>query len=51
MKATPAKKRLLVRNQTATAIMAAGRINSKILTIKVIMAIPITSSNKSNSNS
>ncbi len=49
--ATPAQNRLPVRNQTTTAIMAAGRIKSKILTTKIIMRIPKTSSIKRSANS
>jgi len=50
-KATPAQKRLPVRSQTTNAIMAAGRMKSKILTIKMMMAIPIISNNKRSASS
>lgn len=49
--ATPAKKRLPVRSQTTAAIMAAGRMKSKILTTRMMMAIPMIRSSKSKANS
>jgi hypothetical protein len=50
-KATPAQNRLPVRSQITNAIMAAGRMKSKILTIKMMMAIPIISNNKRSASS
>jgi len=40
-----------VSSQTTNAIMAAGRMKSRILTIKMIMAIPMISSNNRSANS
>jgi hypothetical protein len=50
-KETPAQKRLPVRNQTTMAMMAAGRMKNKILTIKIMIMMPMTSKSKSSANS
>jgi hypothetical protein len=50
-KETPAQKRLPVRNQTTMAMMAAGRMKNKILTIKIMTMMPMTSKSKSSANS
>ena len=39
--ATPARKRLLVRNHTTRAIIPAGRMKSSISAISMIMTMPI----------
>jgi hypothetical protein len=50
-KETPAQKRLPVRNQTTMAMIAAGRMKSKILTTKIMIMMPMTSNSKSSANS
>ncbi len=50
-KATPAQKKLPVRNHTTIAIMPAGSMNRKILAMITIMTMPITSSRTSNKRS
>jgi hypothetical protein len=41
--AIPAQNRLLVRNQTTTAMIAAGRMNNSTFAIRMIMTMPMTS--------
>ena len=50
-KAMPAQRRFPVRNQTTSAIMAAGKMNRRIFAISMIITIPMITKRSSNARS